>query len=307
MTAWSDLATKGYVVAPGFLSADEVAILVDEFRAVSSTETLNPNFDGLRFITGGTRARFAQKLVDAARNAGTTMDHVRVGIFYSTTLGVEFGWHTDTSSYYVNPSFLNFWIPLVKPDRARSGLGVIDAEAFAVRCPEIASELRGRAAIRVVVRTDRTVFHDSDRLRYFEVPDPDLMDELAVTPELGPGDLLLMRSDVFHRTQDTDTERLAISFRAVDSTSTVTRQMLANMGPAKFNNMARMRAQFARRFATFEIAGRDALTVREYDAIYLALEAREIDACRRLGVSELTNHQLEELIDELAVESVVGS
>ncbi|HEV7557774.1 MAG TPA: hypothetical protein VGO00_20050, partial [Kofleriaceae bacterium] len=193
MTAWSDLTTKGYVVAPGFLAENEVAILVDEFRAVSSTETLNPNFDGLRFITGETRAKFAPKLLDAATRAATTMDRVRVGIFYSTTLGIEFDWHTDTSSYYVHPSFVNFWIPLVKPDRKRSGLGVIDAEAFAARCPEIAGELAGRAATRVVVRDGKTVFHDSDRLRYFEVPDPDLMADLDVAPELGPGDLLLMR------------------------------------------------------------------------------------------------------------------
>ena len=36
------------------------------------------------------------------------------------------------------------------------------------------------------------------------------MEELAVTPHLAAGDLLLMRGDIVHRTQDTDTARVAL-------------------------------------------------------------------------------------------------
>lgn len=299
----SSVATTGFAIVPGFLSAAEIAALVDEFTAVAQGDTRNPNFTGLRFAGRDIRKRFAPKIVAAARQAtGASFNKLRAGIYYATRLGIELDWHTDTSSYYVYPSFVNLWIPLVKPDRRRSGLDVIDFAAFEARCPEPAAQLRGRGGTRVVVRNGKTVFHDSDRLRYHEVPDPELMDALAVVPELGPGDLLMMRSDVFHRTQDADTDRLAISFRVVDSKAIVTRQMLASMGPAKFNNMARMRSQFIKRFATFEIAGRDALSIREYDAIYRLLEARETEVCHRLDTEALTTPQLKDLIDELAAQ-----
>ncbi len=298
--AWSDLRTKGYVVAPGFLSAHELRILADEFGNVARSETLNPNFGGLRYASGETRALFAPKLVAAAARAtGAPLDKVRTGIFYSTRLGIEFDWHTDSSSYYIYPQYLNFWIPLVKPDRNKSGLSIVDFEAFSARCPELAKHFAGRGSTRVIPRDGKTVFYDNDKLRYFTVDDPHLMDSLAISPELGAGDLLLLRSDVFHRTQDSDTDRLAISFRLVDSSAMVTRQMLMNMGPAKFNNMARMRTHFVKRFATFDVARRDSLTVSEYDAIYYELEAREEDMCRRLGIKQLSNNQLEDLIYEL--------
>src|SRR5262249_13898105 len=42
---------------------------------------------------------------------------------------------------------------------------------------------------------------------------------LAVTPSLNAGDLLLLRGDMIHRTQDTNTARVAVSFRRVSTKS----------------------------------------------------------------------------------------
>jgi hypothetical protein len=298
---WHDVQTRGYVVVPGFLSAQEIALLVDSFGAVAGEERKNPNFN-TRYLPVKTRSLFAPKILPVARRVSPpdmVMNKLRTAIYYATRLGVQWEWHTDSTSHYIHPHYLNFWIPLIKPHRNRSGLSIVDFESLGRRFPEIAKHFVGRGATRVVVRDGKTVFHDNATLKVFEIPDPDVMTELAVTPDLGPGDLLLLRSDVFHRSQDGETERLAISFRVVSSTAIVSRQMLMAMGAAKFNNMARMRTHFAKRFATFEIAQRDELTSAEYDALFYELEAREAALCERLGVKHLNNGQFEDMIYEM--------
>jgi hypothetical protein len=55
-------------------------------------------------------------------------------------------------------------------------------------------------------------------------------DALAVTPQLGEGDLLILRSDVIHKTQDATTQTVAASLRAVNSLSTLSRDELAKCG-----------------------------------------------------------------------------
>ena len=48
-------------------------------------------------------------------------------------------------------------------------------------------------------------------------------DEIAQTPHLREGDALLFRMDLFHQTQDTETERVALSLRMVDNELPCTR------------------------------------------------------------------------------------
>ena len=56
-------------------------------------------------------------------------------------------------------------------------------------------------------------------------------DRLAQTLELDPGDLLLLRGDMIHRTQDTETDRVSLSFRAGNAETAVHRARLADGGP----------------------------------------------------------------------------
>ena len=299
----ADLETRGFAVVRGARDAAELARLVAEFDEAETTTPLNPSYGMVRYCKPETRMRLAKILVPLARRATRgAMNRLRVGAFYATRMGVEFDWHTDTTAWFLYPRYLNFWIPLVKPRRDRTGLSVLDVSVLEARCPEIAAEFRGRGATNIAMLRGKPVLVDSDRLRYVELPDPRVLDDAAVSPEVGPGDVIVLRHDVFHRTQDTDTERLAISFRAVPGKAVVSRQRLAAMGPVKFNNMARMRTHFAKRFATFEIAGRDELTIDEHDAIYLELAAREDARVRELGVDGLNNDQFDDLVVEMARE-----
>jgi hypothetical protein len=304
MTTAEEVQTRGYAVVPEFLTESERALLAGEFDTLIDAARPNPNFN-TRFLPRERLAPFTDKIVAAAKLASRpplVMDRLRVGIFYATKIAWQWDWHTDTTSHYLHPHYLNFWIPLRKPDRTRSGLCVVGFDALTARDPDLANELLGRGSTRVVVRDGKTVFHDTARRKVIEVPNQDLMEQLAATPELGPGDALILRNDVFHRTQDSDTERLAISFRVNSSNTVVTRQSLMEMGSAKFNNMARMRTTFTKRFATFQIAQRDTLPAIEYDAIYDELDAREKRLCRKLCVQFLDDAQFQNLVYDFARE-----
>ena len=82
-------------------------------------------------------------------------------------------------------------------------------------------------------------------------------------PSSGVGDLLLLRGDMIHRTQDTDTERVALSFRASSSTAIVRRDSLAEGGLYKARMMARNAATSELMFRAFDASGKDELVAHE--------------------------------------------
>jgi hypothetical protein len=52
------------------------------------------------------------------------------------------------------------------------------------------------------------------------------IDTLAVHPELSAGDLLLIRGDVIHRTQDAEKQRTAVSIRYTKGNAPISRAQL---------------------------------------------------------------------------------
>ena len=95
---------------------------------------------------------------------------------------------------------------------------------------------------------------------------PGGLDALAHTPELAAGDLLLLRGDVAHRTQDTSTARIALSVRATNGAAVVRRSRLASGGVRKALMMARNPQPYSMAFQAFDAAGTDELSVRELAA-----------------------------------------
>jgi len=308
---WQDVQIKGYAVVPSFLDAPEISRLIEQFEKAQQRPRKNLNFE-TPFLPYGRLKPFTNKLLAAARAASSSTqiyDRLGMGIFYATKLygkrkasSSDWNWHTDTTIHYVAPNYLNFWVPLVKPDRQRSGLQVVGFDALEARHPELAHSLRGRGSTRVIQRDGSTIFRDTARRMNIAIADPNLLEGLAQTPTLGPGDCLVMRNDVFHRTQDNETDRVAISFRVFGSTTVVSRQALMDMSSAKFNNMARVRSAFARRFAAFQIAGCDQISNVLYDTLHGELTKREYNLQLARGGTELDDIDFEQLVYELAQE-----
>lgn len=146
-------------------------------------------------------------------------------------------------------------------------------DALRARDPWTFDRILRRGAIWSRFEGGCTRFHDDARGGTFDRPWD--FAEIAVTPRLAAGDLLILRGDVLHRTQDAETARVAASFRLVNAGRVVRRKALADLCWAKFRRLIAQREHFYYRFRCFEEAGRDALTIGEYDRLYDRLKPRD--------------------------------
>ena len=282
---WRELDSKGYVVVPAFLAAPEIDVYRADYQAAddaarshepsrSSAARARDAIDvpyKVRHVTPQARQVIDEKLAAAAR-AAKHATGIRVnthssgpfGSLYFTTDGdIGLGWHQDSVSYYAYQNhydYLNFYIPIVKPDRARSNLSVIPFDALSARSPGACQAIRGRGATRFVVKRGETIIHDNDQGGRHGVLPYDIA-ELAVTPELGAGDLLLLRGDVIHRTQDTATRRIAVSLRMMNARTRVRRAELLRGGLVKTILMTQLRNDFQVLLDCFDAAGREEMTL----------------------------------------------
>jgi hypothetical protein len=267
---FEDLDTTGFVVVPGFLTDAEAAM----FEADHDDAPPPPSDSyAVRQVSAPARAAVHHKLIDTAsavaRASRVHVDHIASGvlgsIYFSTDGEIGTGWHQDSVSYFAyqnHHDYLNFYVPVVKPVRAKSNLCLVPLDRLEARSPEMAAKLRGRAATRLVVKDGTTIVHDKNAGGILGTLPYDL-DELAVTPELDRGDLLLVRGDVVHRTQDRDTQRIAVSVRMMNSQGRVRKADVVGGGLGKALVMARGRRDFQQLLDCFAAARRNEMTIGE--------------------------------------------
>jgi hypothetical protein len=281
-TPWNELESKGYVVVPAFLTPVEIDTFRADYKAAARpgdaardrAETANDAIDvpyKVRHPTIEARRTIDGKLAAVARSVKhatgirvNTYSGGRLGSLYFTTDGDKgLDWHQDSVSYYAYQNhydYLNFYIPIIKPVRAKSNLSVVPFDALAARSPRLAQAVRGRGATEFAVKRGTTAIRDSDRgHRHDPLPYP--IDELAVTPELDAGDLLLLRGDVIHRTQDTDTHRVALSLRMMNEHTRIRRSEMVRGGLFKTMLMTLLRSEFQVMFDCFDVVNHDEMTL----------------------------------------------
>jgi hypothetical protein len=193
-------------------------------------------------------------------------DLAQMACYFATgkSAGVNFPWHQDHESFFQlqnHYDYLNFYIPVQKPRPEKSNLSIIPFDVLERENPGI---------FRRMVRSGATHFDQlgKKRLVYFDdggdvhIVTGD-MERMAHTPMLAAGDLLLMRGDMIHRTQDAETERIAISFRVSSAQTIVKRSRLAFGGLAKAKIMAKNPEPYQRMFKAFDMAGQDDMPAQE--------------------------------------------
>jgi hypothetical protein len=271
---FEDLDSAGYVVVPGFLTDHEAALFERDFLEAAPPSEASY---AVRQVSPRASSAIRDKLQAVAqavhRASSVQVDHVASGplgsIYFTTEGEIGSGWHQDSVSYYAyqnHHDYLNFYIPVVKPVRAKSNLCVVPLDRLAARSPELAGKLRGRGATKFTVVDGQTVAYDNSAGGTLGTLPYDL-DELAVTPALDRGDLLLVRGDVVHRTEDKDTRRIAVSIRMMNSQVVIRRAELLRGGRQKAFVMVRGRQDFKRLFDCFTASGRTELTIGEIAAL----------------------------------------
>jgi hypothetical protein len=228
-----DLKTKGYTVIPNFLTQEEINFFLEHYQRIKLEDLLNhpqPISKGLPYSTH----YIEKKLDQTMRDSELTVDLIDTTPLYTSTERMDMGWHQDHQNYYFNQqtyNYLNFYIILQKDDPTLSGLSVVPFDVLADMVPDKINKFINSGAKRFEKSGHMTLVFDDDLGEKYNLPF--LLEEIQQSPVLYPGDLLLQRGDVIHKTQDVLTKRLALSIRATNSNAPVSLTRLQQGGAWK--------------------------------------------------------------------------
>jgi hypothetical protein len=261
----TDLESKGYVVIRSFLPPE----VLEAVRADYGGRPLETNSNYGISMASGTANAALRPIVDAVLRTVRAETDLKPDLpagaaYFATGRGINFKWHQDHESFFTiqnHYDYLNFYIPIIKPRRDKSNLCIVPFDVFEREVPDSCRRVRHGGATRFVPFGGRTLvfFDDSGRLHVM----PRNIEELAHTPHLDAGDLLLIRGDVVHRTQDSETERVAMSFRASKAGAMVARSKLVDGGLHKARMMAKNAPAYRKIFAAFDAAHTDEMSSLE--------------------------------------------
>ena len=89
------------------------------------------------------------------------------------------------------------------------------------------------------------------------------IESISVTPDLIPGDLLLIRGDVIHKTQDTLTHRVSVSFRVTNGNALINKNLLITGCERKQRYIKGSPELYNSILGVFEKLGKDEITANE--------------------------------------------
>jgi hypothetical protein len=236
---WHDLRTKGFVHVKGFLSALELKYLRDGYAATHGADGANGNypvFDVPWKLVWRLESKLRSTTAQVRDATGLNADMSVGAQYFSIEKGINFGWHQDHESYFVfqqHRDYLNFYMPIIKGDPEHSNLCILPFDSLRARAPQQFSRIEGRGAQVFLPGSPGSPTFVTDDENGIEYALPVDIEELKATPRLEAGDLLLLRGDMVHRTQDTETDRVSVSFRRTSSTAMISKQRLLSGGPKK--------------------------------------------------------------------------
>ncbi|MCM2372687.1 phytanoyl-CoA dioxygenase family protein [Aporhodopirellula aestuarii] len=289
--SFADMDSRGFLLIRSFLDQEEIEMLHQDFEAAALE--VNSNYS-VRRISPAAMDRLEEKFrhvnEQVAACSSVRVDCLNDGVYFSTvsekvTLSSSgkgaqqaFPWHQDHENYWMwhdVKNYLNFYMPVVKPVLEKSNLTVVPLDRLKERAPEIHDRLLGRGATRVLRSGKRWIVKDDDQGGKVGTLDFDLA-EIEETPQLRPGDLLLLRGDIIHRTQDSSTRRVAASIRYINSETIVPRSTVAQGGLAKMLMMLNARYLFEPVFHCFDEANGEPVRARVIDEELKQIRARRL-------------------------------
>jgi hypothetical protein len=275
VTSMKDLETRGFVLVPGFLSPEDLRFLQDD--AAHAPSDGNRNYHLMTASPEATALveRRVDDLLERINSETALQVHAPAGANYFATgveTGIDFPWHQDHESYFLfqnHYDYLNFYMPIVKPDVAKSNVSLLPFDVLEREAPGVH---------RMALRSGARHFHQVGR-RWISISDetgamrlmPKHLPDLACTPHLAAGDLLLFRGDMLHRTQDTDTVRVAMSIRRVSRTTPISRKRMVDGGLRKALMMSNFPLPYQYLLDAFDAAGQEVMTYDELHELAVTL------------------------------------
>jgi len=227
-----DIANKGYCVVKNLIPIDVIEKIRQDYNLTSESDFVkNKNYP---IALAGDKINIQDSIDNIVDPLVKSIADVTLGmVYYSTDKGINFPWHQDYESYFIaydHLNNLNIYIPIYKPDPGLSNVCVLDFSKLEKYAPEF-NFLKGYGATRFECKDDTTICTDENNGRTYVIPVN--FDKIMDQPNLAIGDALIMRGDCIHRTQDTLTNRTAISIRRVHTKTIVSKSQHLNLNGIK--------------------------------------------------------------------------
>lgn len=239
--SWADLKTRGFQVVRKFLQLSQVEALVQDFEQGKSPEQYPFGFKPTGRRALATVSTTIQTALDQIRSQTDlltdsvnflTLSHYVAAWLAQRPYILHQDFDLDFRLTGDHRNYLNFWMPIIKPRPELTNVAVLPMDRLYERSPEAYHKVLGGGGQRWIPQDGRTAVY-GDRGAILEDETQPLfwldldLEELLEVPHLEAGDLLLMRGDVVHRTQDLETRRVAASVRATATSKVLSRDRAA--------------------------------------------------------------------------------
>lgn len=257
---FEELSTKGYTVIKNFLSIDDISELLTRYSLTrhrfEENGVSNKNYSILAGgqLTHGLQLKINQAISDISATTSIQSSLNQPWMAFLDNELISFSWHQDHEPYYLYQytyDCLNFWIPLVKPDIALSGLDVAPHDKFIKSAEEIWE--------KYIFNSGAKHFYTQNGIQYMSddgagetIQLPFMLDDIADRPEVDVGDALILRGDVIHKSQPNHGHRVSISVRTMNADRALSKDVFMSGCSKKHEMIAKNINGFKRLKELFE-------------------------------------------------------
>jgi ectoine hydroxylase-related dioxygenase (phytanoyl-CoA dioxygenase family) len=239
MVDLSLLETQGFLVVPDFLNSKEVAVLKwghDQLRLENNTDTESKHsyedFEKMFGVPFAVAALVYPKIkqmsdqITASTDIKLNFVNEQCNGFYADLKFINGNdgndntlvWHQDQGAWTLHQqsyNYINFYIMVNKENPNTTNLSVIPQNVLTDRIPAQINKIVRQGAQRFFPKDKETLVKNDNTDEEYTLPFN--IEDIAKSPNLLPGDVLLVRGDTIHRSQDNLSPRVAASFRVFQS------------------------------------------------------------------------------------------
>jgi hypothetical protein len=263
----TDLETRGFCVIKNFFEEHEIKLLQHDYTTTLADSNKNynisiPSNQTLSVII----PRLDRVISQVTQTTNIVVDTYTNEAMYTDTNRIKFDWHQDHESFYVlqqSYNYINCYIPVIKTDKDLGGVSLIAMDFLKEYHPSFFDKIFNKGAQQVNKEHLDTLriynAETNDTYRYqFDI------ESAATSPELEERDLLLIRGDVIHKTQDTNQYRVALSIRYADGSCLIDKNKLFGMTSKKKKEMImNNKKRYEKLHNTFTESGQQILSFGE--------------------------------------------
>jgi hypothetical protein len=258
-----DLETKGYCVLKNFLNEEDVNYILNDFN--NTTVGSNKNYK-LKRPSLDCVQRVYEKVSKLAKEISSVTD-LNINMItdeyaFVDNQAINFRWHQEHEPFFTFQQLSNyaiFYMPIVKLLPNISGIDIIPFDELTKAVPEYVDLLKSNGARGFGAKGDSTIVREDSIDHSFEIPVN--FENIKVTPNIMPGDLVILRGNVIHRTQDSNTHRVAFTVKFTDGEHLISKSTLLSGGETKQRMINNNRSVY--NVILTSLVDKDVVTARE--------------------------------------------